>query len=105
HNKVIIAKFKSNPLKRMIVFGSANMSAGTTLHHENWNFVTTNSESYFSKIHACMEEAMIDHLESAQSFRRFMKTCRSLIDAPEEEDIKVMFVPGEGDQAMALLVD
>ena len=45
HNKIIYATYKSEPEKVKLVYSSANMSSGTTLHHENWHFVTTSQKT------------------------------------------------------------
>src|SRR5690606_13158775 len=103
HNKIIIAKY-DDPTKVKIVFGSGNMSSGTVLHHENWHFVTTSSQSYFAQIHSCLFEAMEDHASSAREFKKFIKACRINIQAPEEEDIKLFIVPGAGPKAMQLIL-
>lgn len=100
HNKLILAKYKSDINKRKIVFSSGNMSAGTILHHENWSFVTTNKNSYFSQTHDCLEKAMIDHADSKKEFKNYLKTCRLEISSEEESDIKTFFVPSDGDLAM-----
>lgn len=117
HNKIIVASFKSEPRKRVIVFSSGNMSSGTTLHHENWHFVTVSRESYFAQIHDCLLEGMDNHAKSIRRrgdkkkksakdvFASFIKTCRANINAEEEKDIKVYIVPGEGNLAMENIID
>jgi len=100
HNKIILAHYKSNPDKRMVVFGSGNMSTGTTTHHENWNFLTTNKNSYFYQVHECIKEGMLN-IQSRKDFKTFMKECRSKIATQEEEDIKVYVIPTDGKAAMA----
>jgi phosphatidylserine/phosphatidylglycerophosphate/cardiolipin synthase-like enzyme len=98
HNKIFMVNpHHNNEVK--IVFSSANMSAGTALHHENWNFITTNPKSYFAQIHLCIKDGMIDHGESRKSFTEFISQCRSGISVAEEDDIKTFVVPGEGDLA------
>lgn len=118
HNKIIIAKYKSNPKKTTLVFASGNMSSGTVLHHENWHFLTTSTDSYISQVHECIAEGMLDHSHSVRASRRanrsamsamdnfknFMSECRSKIQTPEEEDIKTYVVPSDGDEAMENIV-
>lgn len=118
HNKIIIANYKSDLEKRLIVFSSANMSSGTSLHHENWHFLTTSKESYFAQANECILEGMDKYSKSVrgsrnrgtksltgkQNFVEFIKQCRSHIRAEEEEDIKLFVVPGEGNQAMKNIV-
>lgn len=114
HNKIIMAKYKSKPQKTTIVFSSGNMSAGTTLHHENWHFVSTSLESYFAKAHLCIFEGMDNHATAEpikksttsviksgkENFSKFIKSCRADITSPEENDIRISIVPGEGETSM-----
>lgn len=99
HNKIILAKYKTNTDKRMVVFGSGNMSTGTTIHHENWSFLTTNKNSYFYQVHECIKEGMLN-IQSRSKFKKFMTKCRANILAEEESDIKVYVVPSDGKVAM-----
>ena len=100
HNKIVIINPNSED-EIKISFGSANMSSGIVLHHENWHFVTTSVESYFAQAHLCVMNAEIDHAESGRQFRGFMKRCLGNIDSPEESDVKLFFVPGQGKEATA----
>ena len=112
HNKIIIASYKKEKAKRTIVYSSANMSSGTTLHHENWHFLTTSKESYFAQVHECVVEGMDKHSRTIrsrqgvkgksglQNFVSFMDKCRSDIKVKEESDIKISIVPGDGKAAM-----
>ena len=60
HNKVFIVN--PNDTREMkIVFSSGNMSTGTAIHHENWNFITTSPKSYFAQAHLCLKNGMINH--------------------------------------------
>ncbi len=118
HNKIIMANYKSAPAKVTIVFSSANMSSGTTLHHENWHFVTTSLESYFAQAHMCIIIGMVDYSGSIRSnrregraamsginnFKNFVNKCRSRINAKEESDIKVSIVPADGEKTMKRIV-
>lgn len=105
HNKVIYATYKSQPNKVDLIFGSANMSSGTTLHHENWHFLTTSSKSYFASVHRCLFKGLIQFAKSTQmsalkNFKNFIKNCKNNIEIPEESDIKAFIVPGEGEDTM-----
>jgi len=104
HNKIIIAKFKSKPTKTTIVFSSGNMSSGTILHHENWHFLTTSTETHFYEVHQCIKKGMIDFGSSKSIFKKFIEKCRSAIQAKEESDIRVYIVPSDGKRAMDNLV-
>lgn len=97
--------FMVNPTdkeKMTIAFASANMSSGTTIHHENWHFVTAATESHFVQTHLCLREAEFNHATSRRGFMAFMKACRDNIKLAEEDDIKTFIVPGEGEEAIEL---
>lgn len=98
HNKFFIV----NPNAKYefkIVFSSGNMTSGPVIHHENWNFITTNANSHFAKVHVCAMNAEWDDVagRSRAEYIKSIKNCRAGIKAPEEKDIKVFFVPGEGE--------
>lgn len=98
HNKIFIINPNSkNEVK--IAFGSANMTSGVVLHHENWHFITTHAETYFAQSHFCVTEAEIHHADSGAKFKSFMKTCLSEIDNAPEEDIQAFYIPGDGAKA------
>ncbi len=104
HNKV----FMVNPDDRRtvkIVYSSGNMTTGTAIHHENWNFVTTSPRTHFAQAHLCLREALLDHAESKAAFVTFMAECRQAIEVEEEEDIQSYFVPGQGRVAFEALSD
>lgn len=98
HNKFfIINPSSSQELK--LVFSSGNMTSGAVIHHENWNFITTNVNSYFAQSHLCVMNAEWDDSigKTRTTFIDYVKKCRAEIKSPEEKDIKVFFVPGEGE--------
>jgi phosphatidylserine/phosphatidylglycerophosphate/cardiolipin synthase-like enzyme len=102
HNKLtVINPHHNNEMK--LVFSSANMSTGTSIHHENWNFVTTSQKSYFAQAHDCLMDGMIQHGEAKKTFVAYIDNCRKQITVPEEDDIKTFFVPGEGKKAFAAI--
>lgn len=100
HNKIILARYASNPEKVKIVYGSGNMSSGTVLHHENWHFVTTNINSYFAQAHYCVKEGMITITDKKSNYKKFINKCRSKIKAEPESDITFYIVPTDGKEAM-----
>lgn len=104
HNKIIIAEYE-DPEKVRLVYGSANMSSGTMLHHENWHFVTTNRKTFLAQSHFCVKEAMIESGSSRKDYKKTFTTCRKKIEAPEEEDIRMLVVPSDGKAAMKNIVD
>lgn len=109
HTKV----FMVNPYdtkKVTLAFSSANMSSGTTIHHENWHFVTSSSNSHFVQSHKCLIEGELNNADSKKEFVKFMKECRENLKDQDgnsigmEDDIKTFFVPGEGEAAIATIV-
>lgn len=98
HNKFFIIN-PNSPLEFKIIFSSGNMTSGPVIHHENWNFITTNSASYFAKSHLCVMNAEWDDSvgRSRKTYVDYVSKCRAEIKSPEEKDIKVFFVPGEGE--------
>lgn len=102
HNKVFIVN--PNDTREMkIVFSSGNMSTGTAIHHENWNFITTSPKSYFAQAHLCLKNGMINHGDTKKDYVSYIAQCKSEIKSPEESDIQTYFVPGEGAQAFNAL--
>ncbi len=118
HNKIIFATYKSLSDKVTIVFSSANMSSGTTLHHENWHFLTTSLNSYLAQGHQCILEGMKNHAKSIranqrlgrerktaiENFKAYINLCREQIETKEEDDIKLFIVPSDGKKAMNNIV-
>jgi phosphatidylserine/phosphatidylglycerophosphate/cardiolipin synthase-like enzyme len=97
HNKFLIIN-PNTPGQFKMVFSSGNMTSGPVIHHENWNFITTNSQSQFAQAHLCAMNA--EWSESAgvsrSAYIKSIRDCRKAIKTPVEKDIKVFFVPGEG---------
>jgi len=110
HSKLFIVN-PHDPTKVTVTFSSGNMSSGVILHHENWHFVTASSESYFIKAHLCMIEAELNHTYSRKQFIGFMKTCQENIKGKDgakllpEDDIKVFFTPGQGEEAIGHILE
>lgn len=99
HTKV----FMVNPYdkkKTIVSFSSANMSSGTTIHHENWHFVTTSPKTYFAQMHLCLKDAELYHSHARKNFVAYLKKCREKIAVNQEEDIKVFIAPGNGEEAI-----
>jgi hypothetical protein len=103
HNKT----FMINPTsgKFRLAFSSGNMTSGIVLHHENWHFITPERDTHFVEAHLCMKEGVISHYHTLTEYKNFIKSCREAIAYPEESDIKVFFVPGEGDRATRFMTD
>lgn len=98
HNKFFFVNpFSKSEVK--IAFSSGNMSSGVVTHHENWHFITTNPKTYFAQAHQCLRKGVMYHDEGIEEFGDYIKSCRKRIKAEEEEDIKVFFIPGEGERA------
>lgn len=99
HNKIMIVNPNAPTTK--IVFSSGNMTSGTSTNHENWNFVTTNGQSYFAQTHKCAVDGMILAGDTKKNFTAYMNNCRSEIKAKPETDIQVFFSPVDGKAALA----
>ena len=98
HNKIMLINPK-HPVTG-VLFSSGNMTGGTSINHENWNFITTSGESYFAQAHVCVVEAMILAGETKTSFAKSLNDCRGKIKAQPESDIRVFFSPVDGALAM-----
>ncbi len=98
HNKFFIIN-PNTPGEFKVVFSSGNMTSGPVIHHENWNFITTNSQSQFAQAHLCAMKAEWgeDSGHSRAAYIKSIRTCRDAIKTPVEKDVKVFFVPGEGE--------
>lgn len=107
HNKIIFINPSDRRAPAKIAYGSANMSSGLVLHHENWNFVTIPKRSFFAQRHLCVLDGMWNDSTSGstKSFARHIKGCTQKISGSEEEEIKTFFVPGEGEAAQNLVID
>lgn len=103
HNKIILAEYK-NTNKVNIVYGSANMSSGTSMHHENWHFVTTAKETYFYAYHECIRDGMLD-AASKSEYKKMIKACRAKIPYEKESDIETFTVPSDGKVAMKRIIE
>jgi phosphatidylserine/phosphatidylglycerophosphate/cardiolipin synthase-like enzyme len=111
HNKIMLINpgevnpRDAAPRETRIVFSSANLTSGLTTHHENWNFIKTDTHSHFARTHVCVMQAMIGHTRSAQDYSSFLNRCVAEIRAPEEVDVRAFFTPASGDRAADELVD
>lgn len=99
HNKIMIIN-PNDPKVSKIVFSSGNMTSGTSINHENWNFVTTSSQSYFTKAHICVIDAMVEAGDAKKNFAANLNACRGKIEAKPETDITVYFAPVDGAAAL-----
>ncbi len=106
HNKIFIVNPNSSD-KIRISFGSGNMTSGIVLHHENWHFITTSVSTYFAQSHLCVMKNTLssDASSSLEKYSKAMQACRAAITAPEEEDIKAMFIPGDGERATNFMIN
>jgi phosphatidylserine/phosphatidylglycerophosphate/cardiolipin synthase-like enzyme len=93
HNKFMVVNPGKTPVR--IVFSSGNMTTGTSINHENWNFVTTSAASYFAQDHHCAFSGMVEAGSSRTEFNTFMQQCRKQIKAKPESDVEVFFVPAD----------
>jgi hypothetical protein len=103
HNKILIVNPGSKTTK--VLFSSGNMTGGTSINHENWNFVTTSGKSYFAQAHVCVIESMVKAGDTKSNFTKSLNECRSQISAQPESDIQVFFSPVDGAQALAKITE
>lgn len=101
HNKLMM--FNPHGEQLRLVYSSGNMSSGTVLHHENWHFVRLPRTTHFAQAHVCMMDGLLDHASSKSEYGGYIKSCKAQIEAKEERDAKVYFIPGEGDRASQAL--
>jgi hypothetical protein len=85
-----------------IVFSSGNMTSGPVMHHENWHFIDTDAASYFAQMHLCALYSEWNDAtgRSRNTYMNAISACRKDLQAKglrPESDIKVFFVPGEGE--------
>lgn len=104
HNKVMMVNPDSKDTFQM-VYSSGNLSTGTSINHENWNFITTSPATNFAGAHRCLREGLTNHADTRKDFTDFMTQCRAAIGKPEEEDIRAFFVPCDGKAALAAVTD
>lgn len=99
HNKILVVNPRDSKVSK-IVFSSGNLTTGTSINHENWNFVTTSSQSYFAQAHKCVVEAMVESGDKKANFSAHLNECRGKIKASPESDISVYFSPVDGKNAL-----
>ena len=95
HNKVTI--INPNTPKVKIAFSSGNMSAGPTLHHENWHFIALGLDTYFAQDHMCLMNAILNDRSSKSKYSDSIKNCRANIKAQRESDISSFFITSESE--------
>lgn len=99
HNKILIVNPNDKNVMK-IVFSSGNMTSGTSINHENWNFVTTSAQSFFAQSHKCVIEAMVESGDTKKNFGKHLNFCRAQIKAEPESDIQIYFSPIDGKKAL-----
>ncbi len=104
HNKILIVNPHDKKTVK-VLFSSGNMTGGTSINHENWNFITTSPESYFAQAHVCVIEAMVESGDTKKNFGAHLNSCRSKISAKPESDIQVYFSPIDGKEALAKVTE
>ncbi|MEK7691748.1 MAG: hypothetical protein AAB425_12080, partial [Bdellovibrionota bacterium] len=99
HNKIFMVNPNSTTAMK-IAFSSGNLTSGPVIHHENWHFIEVPSQAYFAQVHRCVMQAEVDEVvgRDRAKYMEYIRQCRAKITAPEEEDIKAFFVPGEGER-------
>lgn len=104
HNKIMVINPNSKSVVK-VVFSSGNMTSGTSINHENWNFVTTSAKSYFAQAHKCVIEAMVESGDTKKNFADHLNGCRGNIEASPETDIQIFFSPVDGKEALERLTE
>lgn len=104
HNKILIVN-PNDKKETKIVFSSGNMTTGTSINHENWNFVTTSPKSYFAQTHNCVIDGMIEAGDTKRNFKANLNACREKIKAQPERDISVYFSPVDGSEALKKITE
>ncbi len=99
HNKILLVN-PNDPAVSRVVFSSGNMTSGTSINHENWNFVTTSSQSFFAQVHRCAVLGMVHAGDKRANFTAYLNQCRSQIKNPPETDVTVFFSPVDGKAAL-----
>lgn len=84
-----------------IVFSSGNMTSGPVMHHENWHFISTDAGTHFAKMHMCVMQSEWNEKtgRARTTYMKAISDCRKTLAKegnPQEQDIHVFFVPGEG---------
>lgn len=108
HNKIFIINPGQSLMR--LAFSSGNMTSGIILHHENWNFVTVNANTYFAQSHLCLMQTQLDDLAVVNplTYKTAINACRENITSQmglqPETNVKVFFTPGGGEEARDLLV-
>ncbi len=96
HNKIMMVNpNSSNDVK--LIFSSGNMTGGTSINHENWNFITTTTKSFFIQDHLCVFNGMVEAGQAAKTFKAYVKECRTKITVKPEDDIRAYFSPVDKD--------
>ncbi len=96
HNKIMMVNPASKDEVKLL-FSSGNMTGGTSINHENWNFITTTAKSYFIQDHLCILNGMVDAGNAGKVFKEYVKNCRAKISVSPEEDIRAYFSPVDKD--------
>lgn len=94
HNKIMMINPNSSTEVK-VLFSSGNMTGGTSINHENWNFLTTTGKSYFVQDHLCVFNGMVEAGTAAKTFKAYVSECRSKISVKPEDDIRAYFTPAD----------
>lgn len=84
---------------KKLILGSANLSQGLALHHENWHFFNDSNDSNFVEVHKCILDNLINETLSF-SKSEYAKQTKFCTIQQNDEQYKTYFTPGQGQLAL-----
>lgn len=85
---------------KSLILGSANLSQGLALHHENWHFFEDSKDSNFVEVHKCILDNLINEPLS-YSKSEYAKHTKLCTNQQNDDHYKAYFTPGQGQLAIA----
>ncbi|MCH2534219.1 MAG: phospholipase D-like domain-containing protein [Bdellovibrionales bacterium] len=84
---------------KSLILGSANLSQGLALHHENWHFFKDTQDSNFVEVHKCILDNLIDEPLSYDK-SKYARHTTSCTNQQNDAQYKTYFTPGQGQKAL-----
>lgn len=96
HMKITYLESSNN---KKLVLGSANLSQGLALHHENWHFFEDSIDSNFVETHKCVLDLLINPNISyyKSQYAKHLSQCTS---SQDNSYYTTYFTPGQGSKAI-----
>lgn len=91
--------YLENNKSKKLILGSANLSQGIVLHHENWHMFTDTEDSNFVEVHKCILDLLISEPIS-YSKKVYSKKTNSCTEKQNTNNYKAYFTPGQGRLAL-----